>query len=97
MKEITNIKEITTDFIIEYLAEQGEEHEQWLIDLYDSEVKPDKNGKPRTISFIEIRQEFVKEYMPEILPVPKEKKPTMQSKIDELRAKLNKGKGGKKK
>ena len=96
MKEITNIKEITMDYIMEYVSEKGEEHEQWLLDLYDKEVDPDKNGKERRISFIEIRQEFVEEYMPELKPIPKEKKPTMEVKMDALRAKLNKSKGGKK-
>ena len=47
-------------------------------------LKPDKNGRERKISFIEIRKEFVIKYFPKWAPKKKEKKPTMWEQIDAL-------------
>ena len=49
MNEITNIKQITFPYIKEYVIEQGETAIQWLVDIMEREVKPDKNGRERQI------------------------------------------------
>lgn len=84
MKEIKNIKEIDFDFILEYVQLQGPDSVQWLKDLSQKPVKPDKRGRERKISFIEIRKEFVIKYFPELAPKPKEKKPSMWERIAAL-------------
>jgi hypothetical protein len=43
-----------------------------------------KEGKERNITFIEIKLAFAKQFMPEILPKAKEKKPTMYELIQAL-------------
>ena len=55
MKEITDIKEINLAFILEYVKEQGPDAIQWLKDLKNKPVPPDKNGRERKMSFIELR------------------------------------------
>ena len=84
MKEITDIKEINLAFILEYVKEQGPEDIQWLKDLKNKPVPPDKNGRERKMSFIELRKEFVIKYFPKLAPTPKEKKLTMWEQIDAL-------------
>ena len=96
MQEITNIKQLTFPFIKEYIIEQGETDIKWLLDLLDKEMPPDKNGKQRRISFIEVRKEFVLKYMPHLMPTPKEKPPTMHDQRAELEAALLKSKRGSK-
>ena len=95
---IENIKDINFPYIMEYVKDKGETDIQWLIDLMKKEVPNDKNDKPRNISFIEIRKDFVLKYMPDLMPEPKPKEPTMQARIKELEALLSdkSGKGGKK-
>ena len=65
MKEVNGIKDIDFAFILEYVKEQGPDAIQWLKDLKNKPVKPDKNGRERKISFIEIRKEFVIKYFPQ--------------------------------
>ena len=84
MKEINNIKEITFEYIIEYVKDKGPEDIQWLKDLKNKPVPPDKNGRVRKMSFIELRKEFVIRYFPKLAPTPKEKKPSMWEQIDAL-------------
>ena len=84
MQEINNIKDITFDYIVEYVKGKGTEDVQWLKELAEKPVAPDKNGKERKISFIEIRKEFVIKYIPALAPKPKEKKPTMLERIAAL-------------
>lgn len=84
MKEINNIKEIDLDFILEYVKAQGQEDIQWLKDLKNKPVPPDKNGRERKMSFIELRKEFAIKYFPELAPKPKEKKLSMWEQIDAL-------------
>lgn len=45
---------------------------------------PVENGKPRKITFIELKLAFVEKFMPEIAPKKKEKKPTMYELIAAL-------------
>lgn len=68
METPKNIREINFDYIIEYVQAQGPEAVQWLKDLAAKPVPPDKNGKERKISFIEIRKEFVIRFFPELAP-----------------------------
>ena len=84
MKEVNGIKDIDFAFIIEYVKEQGPDAIQWLKDLKNKPVKPDKNGRERKISFIELRKEFVIKYFPQWAPKKKEKKLTMWEQIDAL-------------
>jgi len=84
MEKPTNIKAINLDYVIEYVQNEGKWAIEWLKELANKEMPPNKKGKPRKITFIEIRQEFVKRYMPELLPKPREPKPTMFDKIAKL-------------
>lgn len=84
MKEITDIKEINLAFILEYVKEKGPEDIKWLKDLKNKPVPPDKNGRERKMSFIELRKEFVIKYFPKLAPKSKEKKLTMWEQIDAL-------------
>lgn len=96
LKEITNAKELDYPYIMEYVIEHGEAAMQWLLELQESKGKPDKSGKERKKSFIEIRQEFVMKYMPELIPPEKPKKATMEDGAKKLRALLEAAKGKKK-
>ena len=84
MKEVNGIKDIDFAFILEYVKEQGPDAIQWLKDLKNKPVPPDKNGRERKMSFIELRKEFVIKYFPKLAPKPKEKKLTMWEQIDAL-------------
>ena len=42
MKEVNGIKDIDFAFILEYVKEQGPDAIQWLKDLKNKPVKPDK-------------------------------------------------------
>lgn len=84
MKEIKDIKEINLAFILEYVKEQGTDAIQWLKDLKNKPVPPDKNGRERKMSFIELRNEFANKFFPELAPKHKEKKPSMWEQIDAL-------------
>lgn len=84
IKELKDIKEITFDFILEYVKGQGPDAIQWLKDLKNKPVPPDKNGRERKMSFIELRKEFAIKFCPTLAPKPKEKKPTMWEQIDAL-------------
>ena len=59
MKEVNGIKDIDFAFILEYVKEQGPDAIQWLKDLKNKPVPPDKNGRERKMSFIELRKEFM--------------------------------------
>ena len=84
MKEPTTVKEVKFEYIAEYVKEKGKDDIQWLKDLYAKPVPPDKNGKERSISFIEIRGAFIDKYMPHLKPIAKPKKPTMKELLSEL-------------
>ena len=84
MEKPNNIKEIDLKYIIDYVQHQGQYDTQWLKDTAKKEMPPDKNGNPRKITFFELRNDFVKKYMPELLPKPKPKEPTMYELIDAL-------------
>ena len=84
MQDINDIKEITFDYIMEYVKGKGAADIKWLKEVANKPVAADKNGKPRKISFIEIRKEFTIKYFPDLAPKPREKKPTMWERIAEL-------------
>lgn len=79
-----NIKQIDSDYIIDYATDKGESVKKWVKEKYAEKVPNDKNGKERSMSFIELRNAFVDEYMKELKPKPKPKKASLQSRIDAL-------------
>ena len=84
MEKPNNIKEIKLDYIIFHVQSEGDWAVQWLKELVNREMPPNKNGRPRKITFIEIRGEFVKRFMPELAPQAREKKPSMFEIINNL-------------
>jgi len=90
MKEINSINELTFPFIEEYVTQKGKADIDWLISVFNKEVPPDKRGKSRRISFIEIRKEFILKYMPELMPERKPKEPTMYERMKALEEKYKK-------
>jgi len=78
----TSILDIGFEFIINYC--KANKQIEWLKELKNTPVKPNKKGKERQISFIEIRNEFTKKFFPDIAPMPMEPKKTMYEMIDEL-------------
>jgi len=79
LDDVESINDITFDFIIQHVKLVGDE--KWLKAVAKQPVKPDKNGKARSISYIEIRKAFAAKYLPNLT---KEKKPTMLDIIDAL-------------
>ena len=84
MEKPNDIKEINLDYIIEYVRNEGEWAVAWLKEVVNKEMPPNKKGNPRKVTFIEIRNEFVKRFMPELAPPTKEKKPSMYDRINNL-------------
>lgn len=84
MKEINKLNDIDFGFIMEYVKGKGKADIQWLKELAEMPVPPDKNGKERKISFIELRKEFAIKYFPDFAPKEKVKKPTMWEQIADL-------------
>ena len=84
MEKPNDIKEIKLEYIINYVKNEGEWAVKWLKEIANKEMPPNKSGKPRQITFIEIRNEFVRRFMPELAPQPKEKKPSMYDRINDL-------------
>ena len=78
------LNDIKLDFIIDYCKEHGEvdwlkntSHKVFVLTTDDGEEEE------RKISFIELRNEFVRKFFPDLLP-KKEKKKSMYELIDEL-------------
>jgi hypothetical protein len=90
MDKPTNIKEINQKYIGEYVSEQGQAAIDWLNELLEKEVPANKKGERRQISFIEVRNEFVRKYMPEIMPKAKPKEPSMKEYFASLKPKSKK-------
>jgi len=85
MTKPTEVKQISFDFIIDFIKERGKEKDiAWLKELANKEVVDRRTGAMRNISFVEVRNEFAKKYMPEIVPPPKATKPTMKQRLAEL-------------
>jgi len=92
---ISDIKELGFDYIFEYIKAKGTDDKKWLKELASSKIVikdenekivKDENGndKERDITFLEIRNEFAKKYMSEIVPKSKPKKPTMKKMLESL-------------
>lgn len=80
---IESINDITLDVIIEYCKEKGEV--DWLKACINEAVEPDKRGRNRKKSFIELRKEFAVKFMPEFAPKYETKnKPSMYDIINAL-------------
>ncbi|MCL2813722.1 MAG: hypothetical protein FWD23_03895 [Oscillospiraceae bacterium] len=84
MKKPAEVKEISFDYIVEFVQEKGAADIAWLKEFVDSQVVDKKSGKIRNISFVEVRNEFAKKYVPEIVRPPKELKPTMKERLAKL-------------
>jgi hypothetical protein len=97
---ITSYKDITIEDIIEWCQENGQVEwlkekasetrpfKKYPRVKVDGKWTVDKTQEPKIvnqpISFIQIKLDFVNEFMPEIAPVKKEKKPTMYELIKNL-------------
>lgn len=84
MDKPTSITAINWEYIRDYCSEQGQKDIDWLKNAMKTEVPPDKKGRPRKISFIELRKLFIQKYMPEMIPKPKPKKLTMYEEAERL-------------
>ena len=84
MEQPNNINDINGDFVLDYCKERGGEAVEWLKEVYNTPVKADKNGRERTISFIEVRNRFVQRYFPALLPKSGKKKKTLKDRLNEL-------------
>lgn len=76
-----NYKDMRIEDIIAWCQENKQV--EWLKQAA-SKTYPTENGKERRISFIELKLEFVKKFMPEIAPKAQAKKPSMYDLIDSL-------------
>lgn len=76
-----NYKDMKIEDIIEWCQKNKEV--DWLKETAEKLYKT-KDGKERRISFIELKLEFVKKFMPEIAPKAQAKKPTMYDLIAKL-------------
>lgn len=79
-----NINDIDGDYVVSYCKGQGQDAIDWLKEVYARPKKKDKNGKERTISFIEVRNEFARKFFPHLAPKRKAKRKTIQDKLDSL-------------
>ena len=76
-----DFKEMNIDDIIDYCVKHNQV--DWLKRTSRRTVKG-KDGKARKITFIEIKLAFVEEFMPDIKPKAKPKKPSMYDRIEAL-------------
>ena len=90
-KTITKAAEIDSDYILNYVEEKGMSEIEWLNNLLDNanltHKSGNKAGQPRQMTFIEIRQEFIKRHLPHLLSTPKPHTPNMYDRIRALRQK----------
>lgn len=80
--EIDVINDITVDLIIAYCKQNNQV--SWLKEIVKTEVPVDKNGKERKYSFMELRRDFTKKFMPDIAPSESSKKHSFYDIIDAL-------------
>jgi hypothetical protein len=75
--QMMNYKKMNFNDIVEWCKANNQV--EWLKQTVGKTVVYEKDGMEmaRTITFIEIKKEFAAKFMPEILPVAKEKKPSM--------------------
>ncbi|MCL1794738.1 MAG: hypothetical protein FWG34_12825 [Oscillospiraceae bacterium] len=84
MDKPLEVKEISFDYIIDYIKGKGKADVAWLKELVNKQVADKKSDQMRNISFVEIRNEFARKYMPEIVRPPKETKPTMKERLAKI-------------
>lgn len=81
-------KEMTIDYIIDWCKENNQI--EWLkaenakTFPVEGTTKKGKPKKPRKITLLEIKRNFVEKFMPELLPQEKPKKETFRDKIANL-------------
>ena len=75
------LNDITLDFIIDYCKEHDEV--AWLKEVANTPNLVDKNGKPRRLGFMELRNAFAKKFYPELIKA-KAHKPSMLERINAL-------------
>lgn len=78
-----NYKDMTIDDIIQWCQENGKDKVAWL-KATAAKTFPKEDGTTRKITFIELKLEFVREFMADIAPKAKPKQPSMFDKIDAL-------------
>ena len=76
-----NYKDMTIEDIIQWCKDNKQV--DWLKEAAAKTYKTE-DGKERRISFIELKLEFVKKFMPEIAPKAQAKKPSMYDLIKAL-------------
>lgn len=76
-----NYKDMTIEDIIAWCKDNKQV--DWLKEAAAKTYKTE-DGKERRISFIELKLEFVKKFMPEIAPKAQAKKPSMYDLIKAL-------------
>jgi hypothetical protein len=76
-----NYKDMKIEDIIEWCVSHKET--EWL-KATAAKVYKTEDGKERRISFIELKLEFVKKFMPDIAPKAQPKKPSMYDLIKNL-------------
>ncbi len=76
-----NYKDMTIEDIISWCQENKQV--DWLKETA-AKVYKTEDGKERRISFIELKLEFVKKFMPSIAPKAQPKKPSMYDLIKAL-------------
>lgn len=76
-----NYKDMKIEDIIQWC--QANKQVDWLKEVA-AKVYKTEDGKERRISFIELKLEFVKKFMPDIAPKAQPKKPSMYDLIAKL-------------
>lgn len=77
----STIGEINGEYLIAYCVANKEV--KWLKETANKE-KEDKNGVVKKYSFLQMRQDFVLKFFPELANKPKPKKPTLYDRIMDL-------------
>lgn len=77
-----NYKDMKIEDIIAWCQENNQV--EWLKEVASKTFPTEEEGKVRKISFIELKLEFVRKFMPEIAPKAQGKKPSMYDLIANL-------------
>lgn len=84
-KKEYNYKTLSFKEMVEYIEKNAPQDKKWFKSIAydvvkdkDGNIVLDKNGKDKLkYSHLRAKREFCKKYMPEIIPVAKEKKPNV--------------------
>lgn len=92
METPKTLKEITLDFMEEYVSGLTDDDMEWFADMVETEVDAtDKEGKPikKKQSFIVVRNAFARKYFPDLAPKGTSRKANkMEDAAKRIRAKL---------